>query len=135
MGRDSFGDLFGHIRMVYRKSKPQGTLLKEFNTHVREHHAPRDVIDKILIPMAQVFEQLTDAAYTSTEGAQQVNTSLRWLNRLVFNDWVSRTRVLGAAAKSICGHGSVFQKSRATLRIRCCLTELVSTNALSGFAG
>jgi hypothetical protein len=88
LGRDSFGDLFGHIRMVYRKSKPQGTLLKEFNTHVREHHAPRDVIDKILIPMAQVFEQLTDAAYTSTEGAEQVNTSLRWLNRLVFNDWV-----------------------------------------------
>ncbi|MDN4587168.1 hypothetical protein DBA29_01470 [Xenophilus aerolatus] len=34
LGRDEFGDLFSHIRMVYRKAKPQGTLLKEFKEHV-----------------------------------------------------------------------------------------------------
>lgn len=31
LGRDEFGDLFSHIRMVYRKAKPQGTLLKDLN--------------------------------------------------------------------------------------------------------
>ncbi|CAM5791638.1 DUF262 domain-containing protein [Rhizobacter fulvus] len=34
LGRDEFGELFSHIRMVYRKAKPQGTLLKEFKEHV-----------------------------------------------------------------------------------------------------
>ena len=29
LGHDAFGDLFSHIRMIYRNAKPQGTLLKE----------------------------------------------------------------------------------------------------------
>jgi uncharacterized protein with ParB-like and HNH nuclease domain len=27
LGRDAFGELFSHIRMIYRKAKPKGTLL------------------------------------------------------------------------------------------------------------
>ncbi len=30
LGRDAFGELFSHIRMIYRKAKPKGTLLSEF---------------------------------------------------------------------------------------------------------
>jgi hypothetical protein len=26
LGRDEFNDLFGHIRMIYRKAKPQQTI-------------------------------------------------------------------------------------------------------------
>lgn len=36
LGRSRFGELFSHIRMIYRKAKPQGTLLKEFHAHVTE---------------------------------------------------------------------------------------------------
>src|SRR3546814_4984944 len=32
LGRDGFGDLFSHIRMVYRKAKPKGTLRSEEHT-------------------------------------------------------------------------------------------------------
>ena len=32
LGRDLFENLFSHVRMVYRKAKPQGTLLEEFAT-------------------------------------------------------------------------------------------------------
>jgi len=74
--------------MVYRKAKPQGTLLKEFREHVVSDNASEKLIDGILIPMADVYQELTDAAYMSTERAEAINESLRWLNRLEFNDWM-----------------------------------------------
>lgn len=88
LGRDEFGDLFSHIRMVYRKAKPQGTLLKEFKEHVVPARQPRSFVDEVLLPMAQAFAELRDADYASTHHAEQVNEHLRWLNRLEFKDWV-----------------------------------------------
>jgi hypothetical protein len=88
IGRDPFVDLFAHIRMVYRKAKPQGTLLKEFREHVTQSMAPITFIDDVLLPMASVYEELTDSAYASTELAESVNDSLKWLNRLEFKDWI-----------------------------------------------
>lgn len=88
LGRDEFGDLFSHIRMVYRKTKPQGTLLKEFKEHVLPAQQPRSFVDEVLLPMAQAFGELRDADYASTHYAEQVNEHLRWLNRLEFKDWV-----------------------------------------------
>lgn len=88
LGRDEFGDLFSHIRMVYRKAKPQGTLLKEFKEHVVPARQPRSFVDEVLLPMAQAFTELRDADYASTHHAEQVNEHLRWLNRLEFKDWV-----------------------------------------------
>lgn len=88
LGRDEFGDLFSHIRMVYRKAKPQGTLLKEFKEHVVLAAQPRNFVDEVLLPMAQAFAELRDADYASTHHAEQVNAHLRWLNRLEFKDWV-----------------------------------------------
>jgi hypothetical protein len=88
LGRSSFETLFGHIRMIYRKAKPQGTLLKEFRDHVSKEMNPIQLIDNVLLPMSDVYEELSDAAYTSTERAEVVNESLHWLNRLEFNDWL-----------------------------------------------
>lgn len=88
LGRSEFGDLFSHIRMVYRKSKPHGTLLKEFKEHVLTAHSPRPLVDEVIIPMAEAFSELRDAVYTSTQHAEKVNEHLTWLNRLEFNDWV-----------------------------------------------
>jgi hypothetical protein len=88
LGRDEFSDLFSHIRMVYRKTKPQGTLLKEFREHVQPYQQPRTFMDNVLLPMAQAFRELRDADYASQRHAEQVNEHLRWLNRLEFKDWV-----------------------------------------------
>lgn len=88
LGRDEFGDLFSHIRMVYRKAKPQGTLLKEFKEHVMPAKQPRALVDEVLLPMAKAFAELRDSDYASTHYAEQVNEHLRWLNRLEFKDWV-----------------------------------------------
>lgn len=88
LGRDAFGDLFSHIRMVYRKAKPQGTLLKEFKQHVTPISSPQAFVDSLLMPMADAFEQLTDASFASQRNAELVNEHLLWLNRLEFNDWL-----------------------------------------------
>lgn len=88
LGREGFGDLFSHIRMVYRKAKSQGTLLKEFKEHVAPAKDPRAFMDDVLLPMAKAFNELRDADYASQKHAEQVNELLQWLNRLEFKDWV-----------------------------------------------
>lgn len=88
LGRDSFNELFSHIRMVYRKAKPQGTLLAEFKEHVIKEIDPAHFIDGILSPMADAYDEITEETYSSSEGAERVNECFKWLNRLEFNDWV-----------------------------------------------
>ncbi|NRH43007.1 DUF4357 domain-containing protein [Pseudomonas sp. MS15a(2019)] len=88
LGRSSFSELFSHIRMVYRKAKPQGTLLKEFRTHVTLAAQPKLFMEQVLLPMAEAYEAITDAEYSSPKLAGEVNNHLRWLNRLEFKDWV-----------------------------------------------
>ncbi|MDC8770937.1 DUF4357 domain-containing protein [Roseateles albus] len=88
LGREEFGDLFSHIRMVYRKAKSQGTLLKEFEAHVKPFQQPRKFLDDVLLPMAKAFDELRSADYASQKHAEQVNEHLSWLNRLEFTDWL-----------------------------------------------
>jgi hypothetical protein len=88
LGRDEFSELLSHIRMIYRKAKPKGTILKEFREHVASAYKPKQLIDELLVPMGEVFAELTNAAYVSAERAEVINEHLRWLNRLEFNDWV-----------------------------------------------
>lgn len=88
LGRDEFGDLFSHIRMVYRKAKPQGTLLKEFRDHVAPAAKPILFMEEVLLPMAEAYGQLRDSNYASNIHAEQVNEHLKWLNRLEFKDWL-----------------------------------------------
>lgn len=87
LGREDFGNLFSHIRMIYRKAKPQGTLLKEFREHVK-FARPEDFINGTLSPMAIAYEEISDAAYTSQQSAEAINTHLYWLNRIEFKDWM-----------------------------------------------
>lgn len=88
LGRDRFAELFSHIRMVYRRSKPKGTLIREFREHVTELNQPATFIDQILMPMARSFEELATESYESAVGPEAVNDSLKWLNRLEFTDWM-----------------------------------------------
>ncbi len=88
LGRNAFQDLFAHVRMIYRKAKPQGTLLREFQDHVSAAHPSRELIDKVIVPMARLYGQLLDESYASTLHAGEVNRSLKWLNKLEFSDWL-----------------------------------------------
>lgn len=88
LGRDAFNDLFGHVRMVYRKAKPQGTLLAEFESHVVATMTPQELIKDVLQPMAEAYEKLLDAQYSQDEEVKKINSHMYWLRRLEFRDWV-----------------------------------------------
>ncbi len=88
LGRDAFGDLFGHIRTIYAKQKQRATLVKEFQEHVTEYKAPIDLIDKVIKPYAEVWDFVRTADFEATEHAETINEHLSWLNRVDFKDWV-----------------------------------------------
>lgn len=88
LGRDAFGDLFGHIRSIYAKKKQKYTLVKEFQEHVTEYKAPIDLVDKVIKPYAEVWDFVRDADFEATEHAETINEHLSWLNRVDFKDWV-----------------------------------------------
>ena len=89
LGRDAFSDLFGHIRMIYRKQKGRESVLKEFREYVaKPARDSKTLIDDVLIPFAGAFATIQTASYESTAGAEQVNQLLKWLNRIDNVDWV-----------------------------------------------
>ena len=88
LGRDAFGDLFGHIRSIYAKQKQRATLVKEFKEHVTEYKTPIDLVDKVIKPYAEVGNFVRDADFEATEYAEKINEYLSWLNRVDFKDWV-----------------------------------------------
>lgn len=100
LGREEFSELLSHVRMIYRKAKPKGTVLKEFNDHVAKDRKPKQLIDDILVPMGEVFRELTNAEYVSSERAETVNEYLRWLNRLEFTDWLPPALAFAAKNRS-----------------------------------
>ena len=89
LGRDAFSDLFGHIRMIYRKQKGRESVLKEFREYVAKPMGDsKKLIDDVLIPFADAFATIHSAAYESTAGAERVNQLLKWLNRIDNVDWI-----------------------------------------------
>jgi hypothetical protein len=88
LGRDAFGELFGHVRTIYAKQKQRATLVKEFQEYVTEYKTPIDLIDKVIKPYAEVWDFVRDADFEATEHAEIINEQLSWLNRVDFKDWV-----------------------------------------------
>ncbi|MBI3444929.1 MAG: DUF262 domain-containing protein [Magnetospirillum sp.] len=88
LDRDGFQELFSHIRMIYRKAKPQGTLLKEFRDHVCRKYEPLKLVDDVLLPYVSAYMEVSRGEYVAVRSAEQVNESLGWLDKLEFTDWV-----------------------------------------------
>lgn len=91
LGRDAFGELFGHIRSIYAKQKQRATLVKEFKERVSEYKTPIDLVDKVIEPYAKVWDFVRNADFEADEQAEtikNINEYLSWLNRVDFKDWV-----------------------------------------------
>lgn len=87
LGRSRFAELFGHIRMIHRKQKMQGTLITEFREFVPSRKEPANFIDNELSPYAEAYEQVTDQAFESYQHAEEINRQLAHLARLDNFDW------------------------------------------------
>lgn len=89
LGRDNYVELFGHIRSIYAKKKQHAVLTKEFNQYVASSvSSSNDVIDSIILPYAKSYGYLKYQNYTATEGAEQINEQLRYLNAVDWWDWM-----------------------------------------------
>jgi hypothetical protein len=88
LSRDGFANLFGHIRMVYRRIKPQDTVLKEFLDHVNPTIDPISFMNNILKPYSQAYEAIRKSEYQHATNAPQINRLFEWLNRIDNADWL-----------------------------------------------
>lgn len=88
LGRDPFADLFSHIRMIKRREKLRGTILKEFREHVKPSEDPQNFIDKMLDPMAQNYSMILRHSYAAEARAEEVNELLTWLSYIDNVDWI-----------------------------------------------
>lgn len=89
LGREGFQELFAHIRMIFRKVKAAETVLKEIRQYVHPADDPQGFIDDVLMPYAEALYRIKTASYESASGADAVNRSLRWLNRIDNFDWIA----------------------------------------------
>lgn len=88
LGRESFEDLFAHIRMIYRRTKLRESILKEFRDHVLKSHKPQELVDNVLVPYGDAFSDILTEGYESTHDADAVNGLFAWLNKIDNVDWV-----------------------------------------------
>ncbi|MBI5162755.1 MAG: HNH endonuclease [Magnetospirillum sp.] len=88
LGRESFLELFAHIRMIFVKAKARQSLTQDFRAGITNAIEPRAFIDTVLTPLSGAYEVVSNAAYEAATLADQVNAYLRYLNRLDNTDWV-----------------------------------------------
>lgn len=88
-GRSGFAELFNHIRMIYARTKAQRTLLEEFKEHVvKGVSSSEKLISEVIEPFGEAYLIAKNNEYVSTANAADVNTLLKWLNRIDNSDWM-----------------------------------------------
>jgi len=88
-GRSSFAEVFGHIRMIYAKEKARRALLDEFRERVIEKTGSAEsLITEVIEPYTQAYLIAKRCQYVSTSNAAEINTLLKWLNRIDNSDWL-----------------------------------------------
>lgn len=83
LGREAFGDLFAHLRMIHRKQKMRGSLEREFRDYVNPVEKPREFIDNELRPSAEAFERILEPDASQTKRYRL----LKGLHQLDNQDW------------------------------------------------
>ncbi len=88
LGRERFGALFAHIRMIYAKAKQRRSLQEEFREYVLKAHSGADFIDHILDQYDDAYKSALGLPNGSITNTSQVDTYLEHLNRLETFDWI-----------------------------------------------
>ena len=87
LGRENFTKLFAHIRMIYRRQKLRGTLEEEFTDYVKPKESPKNFVDKVLLPLSDAYNDVTQQNFSSANHAAEINKHLERLARLDNFDW------------------------------------------------
>ena len=87
LGRESFRDLFAHIRMIRRRAKLAETLEAEFEKYVRPADDPQGFIEDTLTPMSDAYLRIINEDFGETTKGSEINRSLRHLAMIDNADW------------------------------------------------
>ena len=89
LGRDSFNELFAHIRMIERKAKAHESVLEELKKTKLLNDSSK-FIDDLLVPYAEAFYTIKKSDYDCPQDATKIiiNSTIKWLNRIENSDWV-----------------------------------------------
>lgn len=125
IGRDAFKDLFGHLRMIHRRAKLEGTVLAEFRKYVVDKAPePRKLVDDVIVAGAWAYDQIRRCSWDgqSDDATQaKIEELLEWLNRLDNEDWVPpaiRVMQLSADATKVLRHLEALERLAAFLLIK-----------------
>lgn len=89
LGRDSFNDLFAHVRMIYRKEKYRRSVLDEFTDYVVNPTASgKKLLDDVLLPYSDKLEVIINRSFKSDSNASRINELIEWLHYLNNSDWI-----------------------------------------------
>ncbi|MEI6329736.1 MAG: DUF262 domain-containing protein [Pseudanabaena sp.] len=88
LGRETFQELFSHIRMIFRKAKLRETALNEFRKYIQPQKEPQKFIEGVLKPYSDALEIIKAENYHSDKEAGAINSLFRWLNQIDNFDWV-----------------------------------------------
>lgn len=125
IGRDPFKDLFGHLRMIHRRAKLEGTVLAEFRKYVVEKSPdPKKLVDDVIVAGAWAYDQIRRCSWDgqaddATQG--KIEELLEWLKRLDNEDWVpAAIRIMqsSADAKTVLAHIEALERLAAFLLIK-----------------
>ncbi|KGQ60907.1 DUF262 domain-containing protein [Gallibacterium anatis] len=91
LGRDSFKDLFSHIRMIKLKEKAGKSILEELQEKVFINKTDKEIcafIDEELTSYVDVFSALKNNHYPAEKHQQEISQYIQWLNRVGFSEWI-----------------------------------------------
>lgn len=90
LGRDSFSDLFSHVRMMELRRKATASILKELQENVVPKYAPREFIDDLVVPYGELLDRIQHASWPGdSPTVRAVNRHLAWLNDIDNFDWIA----------------------------------------------
>ncbi|AVH64166.1 DUF262 domain-containing protein [Nostoc sp. 'Peltigera membranacea cyanobiont' N6] len=89
LGRETFQELFAHIRMIERKAKLSETALNEFRKYILPKRDPQKFINEIIKPYSDALEIIKTANYyTDNNAKKNINYLFKWLNKIDNIDWI-----------------------------------------------
>lgn len=89
LGRDSFVELFGHIRMIYEREKSRSSLEDGFGQAVPEFNSDADgFISNLLEPTADACALLRDSKQIELQFGLDASKAIRSLQRIDNKDWM-----------------------------------------------
>ncbi len=94
LGKESFDELFAHIRMIGVKRKSKESTVKEIRESIRPRDNAAYFVDKMVVPYAEIMIELKEGEIEVVKDKDEIAKIVGWLNQISsvvyvgHSDWV-----------------------------------------------